>query len=777
MNEGRLEIINKEENYDIIVEAVVNEVYIETYYKQYIRNYGLSPAELSLNLILLKEMQFVDLEVEKEDNKIKTKLISKQTDEDEKYTDSLAEGNTGIYIKSKNNPNEYLIQIGNLEPGKTIFLKYHFIQNINFDYNFNYIYQLIGYFPFNGIISPKSVKATIKFETFYPITKLEPKINQINPKVNYKFNDDRKIEAEILIRNLNFINTNLISFVFQTKENETPKLFAQYDPLNNETSFLLRNVEKNQNKKISPGYYYFLFNENNNTLNVDYLKEFLKIFLPVLPEESHFQIIGLGKYMKLYNIKPLKLKSTNYHKIINNINIENINNNNLHDMINIDEVLEFIYNYGENNNMPKFIFLLKKSYFQLFRNINNNKYKKYIDKFQFYEFQLDNYYMNICSLQENEINSYNHFYDEESLKVIIKNQLKCINNHYKDVKYEILSNNSNEILYDFKNDNFLIENQIKNYYFMIKGKIKEKIEIYNSFKLNNKDCKNKLSFNDKDIINLNEGNILAKININKIIENDKNYDDKKVKLSKKYQILGRNTSLFCEIENQIHLDEGSIQINNKVGTSLFININNNNYQNADGLFRNNNINLNNQDDLFENPNNNHNIGGLFGNNFNNNQQTEPLPRYYDPTLNTQRNDVFGNPINNATTLFGTNNTNNNRQTNSLFGTNNTTNNQQTNSLFGTNNTNNNQQTKSLFENNNTINNQQTNSLFGTNNTNINQRTTSLFGTNTNNQNDNTIFGYTINNNNQQNASLFGNNDINLNPSSNNQQRGSLFGNL
>ena len=34
MLEGRLEMINQEDKYDILVEALVNEVYIETYYKQ-----------------------------------------------------------------------------------------------------------------------------------------------------------------------------------------------------------------------------------------------------------------------------------------------------------------------------------------------------------------------------------------------------------------------------------------------------------------------------------------------------------------------------------------------------------------------------------------------------------------------------------------------------------------------------------------------------------------------------------------------------------------------
>ena len=768
MNEERLEIINKEDNYDILIEARVNEVFIETYYKQYIRNSGLSNAELSLNLILLKEMQFVDLEVEKGDTKIKSRIFSKKIAEDEKnttskdeeYSDSLASGNTGIFIENKNNSDEYLIKIGNLEPGKTVFLQYHFIQNINSDDDFNYIYHLMGHFPFNESIFPKSVKAIINFETFYPITKLEPQLYRQNPKIYYKFKDDRKIEAEIIIKNAAFLNKYLISFVFQTKDYEIPKLFYQYDSINNETSFLLRNVEKKENKKTSPGSYYFLFYEDYYDLNIDYIKEFLKIFLPLLPEGSYFQIIGLGSYMKLYNTKPLKLNSTNFQKLINNINKENIsnNNNNLHDMINIDEVFEFIYNSEENKDIPKFIFLLKIRYLQIFGFIINRKSKQYLDKLRIYEFQLDNSYMNIYSVQENTISSSHNFYDEESLKEILENQLKCMNNNYKDVKYEIINNNSKEILYDFKNDNYLIENQIKNYFFIMKGKIDRKIKINNIFKLNNNDCKTKLFFNDKNMINLNEGNILSKIIINKIIGNNENNSDinKLLFLSKKYQILCRYTSLYCEIENLEYLDRVSKPLNNQpVDIS---DRNNNNIQKIEGLFGNTDLALNAQIvSLFENNNNNdyHQCRKLFRNTSINNQQVFTSHENNDLILNTQRNSIFGNIINNNQNigLFGNNYNNNQQDTSSLFGNNYNNNQQSASGLFGNNN--NQQSTCGLFGNNNN-NQESTSGLFGNNyNSNNQQNIGGLFGNNYNNNQQSTdgLLGNN-NNNNQESTSVF-----------------------
>jgi hypothetical protein len=147
----------------------------------------------------------------------------------------------------------------------------------------------------------------------------------------------------------------------------------------------------------------------------------------------------------------------------------------------------------------------------------------------------------------------------------------------------------------------------------MKGKVNGKIDISNKFTLNNDNYETKLSFNDKSIENIKEGNHLAKIIINKIIQNNKNDNDKKSKLllSKKYQILNEYTSLFCKIKIQENISE------NTNHTSLFNNIfntNNNNNQTS-SLFG--SPKLNTYHSLFENFNPNTNrannqTGVLFG---------------------------------------------------------------------------------------------------------------------------------------------------------------------
>ena len=203
------------------------------------------------------------------------------------------------------------------------------------------------------------------------------------------------------------------------------------------------------------------------------MKTILEIFVNLLPENSYYQIIGLGNYMKFYNIKPLKYSPINSKIIINNINTENnSDSNNIFDVISM-EVFEYIYSSEENNKIPKYVFILNSCYSGRYFSMIE-KYKICKNKFQIYELQFCKSDMKISSLNQNGITSFNYYYyDEEQIKEIIKKLILYINNYYRDVNYDIINNKSNEMLYDYKNDNYLKENKIKNYYFIMKGKVNE----------------------------------------------------------------------------------------------------------------------------------------------------------------------------------------------------------------------------------------------------------------------------------------------------------------
>ena len=65
MSEGKLEIITQENKYDILIEAIVNEAYIELYFIQHLKYTGFSLGEFSLNLKKIEELQLTDLELKK----------------------------------------------------------------------------------------------------------------------------------------------------------------------------------------------------------------------------------------------------------------------------------------------------------------------------------------------------------------------------------------------------------------------------------------------------------------------------------------------------------------------------------------------------------------------------------------------------------------------------------------------------------------------------------------------------------------------------------------
>ena len=720
---------DQEDNYDILVEAIVNEVYVETYFKQLYKNISDHPIELRLNLELLNKMQFVDFEVEIEDKKIKSKLINKEKGE-EKYTDSLSSGNTGIYVENdENNPNKYIINLGNIESNKTVFIKYHFIQTLKSN-NLNYIYMLTDSFPYiNNNCQPKSIKAKIKFETKFPIVNLESKVTQYNPKIKYKYNDDRTIEVEIMIKDKFTLSIfsylykkykPLISFEFQTKNDEIPKLYKQYDSKNDETSFLFRNLNtyKEVNNLEKKGMYYILFNEKS-CLNSDYYKTFLKTFLSLLPEGSYYQIIEFGTCLKLYNIKPLQYSSTNYEKIINKIKLFNSSMNYSIDM---NEPFEYINTYGDNNNnIPTFILIVNDKY-TLDNNASSiiNKYENIKNKYKVYEYRFledSNNFISISSVENGETFTYN-FIENENLKEMIKKQL---NDMSSKLKFDISINNTNELLYYFKDEN--------TYRFIMKGKVNGQIDINNNYIINNIYHKNKLSFNEENIVNLNDGDTLAKTIIHNIIQNEINDNDNdndndnenKIKLlSKKYKILCRYTSLFGIIENNENIQEGNMQLND----NYIINRNN---QNSRGLSRN----------IVDNINNNQNIGGgLFGNTY---RQNSGVGLFGTNNNQNTGGSLFGNTNrqNSGVGLFGYNNQN----SGGLFSTNNNQN--SGGGLFGNNYydqssrdlfySNNSQNSGGVLFDNNYNNNTCGNSLFRNEQFNNNIETSSsLFNNNYNN---------------------------------------------
>ena len=800
----------KESCYEMQMEVYVNEVYAETYIKQIYENINSYPIELIVDLPNKNGIQFADFEVEIGDKKVKSKVIAKEKAE-EKYSDAISSGNTGIYSEYNKNLDKYIIHLGNIEPNTKVYYTSHFLQNI-ISNDLNYLFRVLDQLPLpasNANFQNETYynKIKIHFQTSSPLTMIEQNIQGNNLKIKNKFSEDRtKYEIELIskgtIKNNVYGNSLFssnndyidrfpeLSFMFQTHDYKEPRLYKQYDPKNNETTYLLSffktiHDENNNNKdeitKTSPGLYYFVIDQSGSMSGypMSLVIKTLKVFMQSLSKGSYYQLIGFGSNYKPYSNEPLSYTKENVNKTIQDI--ENLQG----DMGGTDlyNPLEFIYNNYEKDEklyLPQHVFILTDGYSNNRQQILNI-IEKNNSKYQVYAFGIGKDYDAdfIRTAGECGFGSYRFIEDISNLSVVINKQLtKCMRVYYDKAKFKV-ENNNNEIIYDFYRNEFMLENQLVNYSFIMKGKTNGNIEIKNCYNEYGKELCDIFKFNENKIFEFKDGDILAKITMHNLIQKGKGKDfseeEKIIKNAKKYQILCQYSSLYAEIQNTHSVQEGNLQaiqlqenINISKNTGGLFGNNNNNpnnggslfgdYNNTGGLFGNNNNNSNNTVGLFGNNNNNsNNTVGLFGNNNNNPNNTRSI--FVNLNNYSNANGFFPGKINNSNnsgSLFGNNNNNsNNTEANysnnagSLFGNNNNNSNS-SGSLFGNNNTNNTggNHSYNIFGNNNNYSNNAV-GLFGSNYNNSNN-SKALFG----NNNTSNLFGK-----NNNTVSLFSNNNI------------------
>ena len=203
----------KECNDGIQMEVYVNEVYAETYIKQIYENTNSYPIELIVDLPNKNGVQFADFEVEIDDKKVKSKVIAKEKAE-EKYSDAISSGNTGIYSEYNKDLDKYTIHLGNIEPNTKVYFTSHFLQNI-ISNDLNYLYRVLDQLPLplsNTNFQNNETyynKIKIYFQTSSPLTMIEQNIQGNNHTIKNKFSEDRtKYEMELISKG-NIRNNNI----------------------------------------------------------------------------------------------------------------------------------------------------------------------------------------------------------------------------------------------------------------------------------------------------------------------------------------------------------------------------------------------------------------------------------------------------------------------------------------------------------------------------------------------------------------------------------------
>ena len=365
-------------------------------------------------------------------------------------------------------------------------------------------------------------------------------------------------------------------------------LITQYDPKKDETSCILsmiynRNdinmpktdlpdldnkknyIELYQKNLINsyPSLFIFLIDQSGSMSGkpINIVKESLLFFLQSLPKNSYYQLIGFGSSMKyISSEEPLEYTVENVKKTIEKVKklkanlggtelykpLQNIFSNENSDNLNLCKNL-FILTDGEVWDREKSLKIIK-----------NN-----LDVFRVHSFGIGNSFDEKFIVESGKNGSYNFIKDIDKIKSsVIQTLNKALRNYLYDFKIDV-KNIDTEYNY-FPKQKIYYQDELLNYYFIIKHKLNNNINInieyYDKKELINK----KINFDNNNIfISENDGDIISKIIIGNILNNTDLPQDKNIELSKRYQVLSKYTSLYAEVENEKSTQNEMLKIEQK----------------------------------------------------------------------------------------------------------------------------------------------------------------------------------------------------------------------
>ena len=362
----------------IYLKSNINEIYATTEITQYFINKLDNPIELIISFPIKEEISLNKFIIKIGEKTVSSKIMEKKEAE-QKYKDSLNEGNNPFLGSLGNEEKSYSINIGNINPKEKVTLKAFFIQNIGTQ-DMSYEFIIMEKYPtfhykelFIDDPRNKIIKANFIIETQSKITRLiAPFLDEMaEKKSTYEviFGKDYK-KAEIFYiknpddqQNKDVIDprygkefgypgkvnepTYLTSFsiLFRTQNMNKPTLYYQFNPELKEISYSINYVyssEKlknipipeipDQDNKISyyskyennlinetPSLFIFLVDQSGSMDGepIKLVKQSLLIFVQSLPPGSYFQLIGFGSTFKKYNEKPIEYNTKNVEEIKN----------------------------------------------------------------------------------------------------------------------------------------------------------------------------------------------------------------------------------------------------------------------------------------------------------------------------------------------------------------------------------------------------------------------------------------------------------------------------
>ena len=577
------------------IQTELNEFYAKTNITQYYVNHSNEPVELTLKFPYSSDIQFSKFTLEMNDKKVISKVIDKEKAE-EKYNDAIASGNTGVLSSQED---KYIkVNIGNINARGYIKLTTEFIQFLKSE-DMSYCYTTMKKFPMIEVGEDKNkknknkkgkfsknttkdtlqkVKANIKIKAHSKILRLITKGFSKTIKKNFNedytqcdilydsSNDNKKDnkndEFKILFRTLSMNNLNLIS---------------QYDPNKNETSCILSMIYNKEDIKIpikeipdtdnnnnytdlyqkniinnTPSLFIFLIDQSGSMGGkpIKIVSNTLIFFLQSLPKGSYYQLIGFGSSINyIFSKKPVEYTTENVKGTISILKkLEaNLGGTELY------KPLEKIFKNNNYNDIKlgRNLFILTDG--QVWdREESLNIIKKNLDIYRVHSFGIGDDFDKEFIISSGKNGSYCFI---ENISKIKSNVIRTLNESIRSYLFgsKISVKNLNLEYTYIPNDKICYQDEFLNFYFIIKNKINDVINIDLQFYDKNKLAKKELIFDIKNIICENEGDIISKIIIGNILNNNTSLDigkDKNIELAKKYQVLSKFTSLYAEIENE-----------------------------------------------------------------------------------------------------------------------------------------------------------------------------------------------------------------------------------
>lgn len=577
----------------ILINTTINEIYAITEITQSYYNDKSESIELKASFPIKTGVQLTKFTIS-----IGTKTIVSKIEEKEKaaekVNDAISSGNMGFYSQYSPIEKAQEVVIGNLCPKETVSMTSQYMQMISSN-DMSYEVSLLQNYPcFLGNISdkePLQIKGNAILKTKTKLTRLV--INNENEEYSIsKKYDHNYTQCDISYKYSKFpVNGEYpsISIIYRTENINKPTLYAQYDAIRKESSYVLNYIyssnnikeipipnkpdednlicyyQKYQNEIINdtPSLFIFLIDQSGSMKGeaIKLVKKSLKYFMQSLPPNSYFQLIGFGSSFKKYNESPVEYKESNIDKTLEIIDAINSNLGGT----NLSSPLNEIYSSNQYNNIN-----LSKNILILTDGEVNDKdkcialCKEHSETFRIHAIGIgssfDKELINKCgnegkgsSCFVSDLNNVN--------STVIECVNRCLRNYIMNSQFEVKDSmykypEKKEVIYP---DDVIYFSYIRN------GEIsKDKVDFeFTALKpSDNSQIKEIISINSPEI--LEEGDTLSKIIIGNILREGK--IENQVEISKKYQVLSSQTALYGEMK----LDKDE-----KQGELIVVNLNEN----------------------------------------------------------------------------------------------------------------------------------------------------------------------------------------------------------